>query len=126
MQKIFISILSLMLVACSSNDSTDDTTTPTPTPTDDFIRAVDISFIPLIEREGTVYKYNSTAQNPLTTLKNAGCNTVRIRLWKNPTDNQSTFNEVKTLSTRAKNAGFKVWLTVHFSDTWADPAHQTP
>ena len=19
----------------------------------------------------------------------------------------------------------KVWLTVHFSDTWADPAHQT-
>lgn len=125
MQKIFISIISLVLVACSSSDSTDDTTTPTPTPTDDFIRAVDISFIPLIEREGTVYKNNGIAQNPLTTLKNAGCNTVRIRLWKNPTDNQSTFNEVKILSTRAKNAGFKVWLTVHFSDTWADPAHQT-
>lgn len=129
MKKILFLILSLSLVACSSSDSAEGapapTPSPTPTPSADFIRAADVSFIPLIESEGTVYKHNNVAQDPLTTLKNAGCNTVRIRLWKNPTNNQSSFNEVKTLATRAKNAGFKVWLSVHYSDTWADPGSQT-
>lgn len=127
MKKILFLILSLSLVACSSSDSAEGAPAPTPSPTPsaDFIRAADVSFIPLIESEGTVYKHNNLAQDPLTTLKNAGCNTVRIRLWKNPTNNQSSFNEVKTLATRAKNAGFKVWLSVHYSDTWADPGSQT-
>jgi arabinogalactan endo-1,4-beta-galactosidase len=33
--------------------------------------------------------------------------------------------EVKTLANRVKNAGMKVWLTVHYSDTWADLGQQT-
>lgn len=125
MKKLFILIFSFLLASCSSSDDTQQTPTPNPMPTDDFIRAADMSFLPLIESEGTIYKNNGVAQDALTTLKNAGCNTIRIRLWKNPTANQSTFNEVKTFATRAKNAGFKVWLSVHYSDTWADPANQT-
>ncbi len=125
MKKLFILIFSISLVSCSSSDDVQQTPSPTPTPTDDFIRAADMSFLPLIESEGIIYKNNGVAQDALTTLKNAGCNTIRIRLWKNPTVNQSTFNEVKTFATRAKNAGFKVWLSVHYSDTWADPANQT-
>jgi len=125
MKKQFILIFSLLLASCSSSDDAQQTPLPTPIPTDDFIRAADVSFLPLIESEGTVYKYNGVAQNALTTLKNAGCNTIRIRLWKNPSENSSSFTEVKTLTARAKNAGFKVWLTVHYSDTWADPGHQT-
>ena len=124
MKKIFILMVSLLLVACSSSDS--DTPTPTPTPVpDDFIRAVDVSFLPLIESEGTIYKHNGAAQNALTTLKNAGCNTVRIRLWKNPIDAVSSLPEVKALAVRARQAGLKVWVTVHYSDTWADPGAQT-
>ena len=131
MKKIFILLAVLLLAACSSNDSGVPASTPIasptpiPTPSESFIRGVDVSFIPLIESENVIYKHNGVAQDPLTTLKNAGCNTVRIRLWKNPSVNQSTFNEVKTLAARAKNAGFKVWLTVHYSDTWADPGNQT-
>lgn len=115
-------LILIVMISCSKNDQTQVTE---PIPEDTFIRAADISFLPLIESEGTVYKHNNTAQNPLTTLKNAGCNTVRIRLWKNPTDNQSTFNEVKALAQRAHQAGLKVWLSVHYSDTWADPGAQT-
>jgi arabinogalactan endo-1,4-beta-galactosidase len=84
-----------------------------------------MSFLPLIESEGTLF-YNSqmVAEDALLTLKKSGCNTIRIRLWHTPTDNQSSFNEVKILSQRVKNLGMKVWLTVHYSDTWADPGHQ--
>jgi arabinogalactan endo-1,4-beta-galactosidase len=92
---------------------------------DNFIRAADVSFLPLIESENIVfYNLNKSPENVLTTLKNSGCNTIRIRLWKNPSTNQSSFTEVKTLAQRVKLAGMKVWLTVHYSDTWADPANQ--
>jgi arabinogalactan endo-1,4-beta-galactosidase len=93
---------------------------------DDFIRAADLSFLPLIESENTIFfNSNNQAENALLTLKNAGCNTVRIRLWKNPIINQSGLAEVKALALRVKQAGMKVWLSVHYSDTWADPGAQT-
>ncbi len=120
---IVLLILTFHLISCSSNDN--PTPTPTPTPiVEEFIRAADVSYLPLIESEGTIYKHNGVAEDPLITLKNAGCNTIRIRLWKNPADSHCSLPEVKTLAARAKNAGFKVWLSVHYSDSWADPALQ--
>ncbi len=111
--------------SCSSSDNSMPTPTPPIVTTDDFIRAADVSYLPLIESEGTIYKHNGVSENALTTLKNAGCNTIRIRLWKDPSDVHSSLAEVKILALRAKNLGMKVWLTVHYSDTWADPANQT-
>jgi arabinogalactan endo-1,4-beta-galactosidase len=120
-------IFALFVLSCSSNASD---VTPAPIPniptSDDFIRAADMSYLPLIESEGTIYKKNGVAENALTTLKNAGCNTIRIRIWKNPSDNHSGLAEVKALALRVKQAGMKIWLTVHYSDTWADPGNQTP
>lgn len=125
--RIAIIVTGLFLFSCSSNDPE---ATPAPIPniptSDVFIRAADMSYLPLIESEGTIYKKNGVAENALTTLKNAGCNTIRIRIWKNPSDNHSGLAEVKALALRVKQAGMKVWLTVHYSDTWADPGNQTP
>lgn len=117
--------LSALLFSCSSDDKKTEPIEPLPTETN-FIRAADISFLPEIESTSTLF-YNSSNQpeNMLTTLKNAGCNTIRIRLWKNPSSSHSTLAEVKALSLRVKQAGMKVWLTVHYSDTWADPGNQT-
>ena len=117
-------MLSFNLFSCSKSNDSAPTPVPIITP-DDFIRAADISSLPLIESEGTIYKHNGVAENALTTLKNTGCNSIRIRLWKNPLDAHSSLSEVKSLALRAKNLGMKVWLTVHYSDTWADPANQT-
>jgi arabinogalactan endo-1,4-beta-galactosidase len=120
MRNIF-KIVSLLLILFSFSCSKEEATVKT----DDFIKAADMSFLPLIESEGTIF-YNSqmVAEDALLTLKKSGCNTIRIRLWHTPTENQSSFNEVKILSQRVKNLGMKVWLTVHYSDTWADPGHQ--
>lgn len=125
MKKLLLLIpLLLLLINCSDDDKTPENEPIIPE--DNFIRASDMSFLPLIESENTTY-FNSAnqAEDALTTLKNAGCNTIRIRLWKNPSDSQSSFNQVKAFAQRVKQKGMKVWLTVHYSDTWADPGQQS-
>ena len=124
MKKILIPFLCLLMMAVVGCSGDDKKSGPATTE-DNFIRSADISFLPEIESTGTVY-YNAAnqPQDMITTLKNAGCNTVRIRLWKNPANGHSGMAEVKALAQRAKQAGLKVWLTVHYSDTWADPGQQ--
>lgn len=119
-KKLFFLLLSIICFSCSSGSGDN----PEPVQ-DNFIRAADMSYLPLIESEGTVYKHNNVSQDAITTLKNAGCNTIRIRLWKNPSDGHSGVAEVTNLANRVKAAGMKVWLTIHYSDTWADPGNQT-
>jgi arabinogalactan endo-1,4-beta-galactosidase len=121
---LFLVVL-LSLTGCGSDDNGGTATDDQPVVTDDFIRAADMSFLPEIEAYGTQYKNsNGTVEDALQTLKNAGVNTIRIRLWKDPANGHSGFAEVKALSQRVKAMGLKVWLTVHYSDTWADPAAQ--
>jgi arabinogalactan endo-1,4-beta-galactosidase len=126
MRKILLLVSLLLVLIWTISCSKDDNPIPNSPPADTFIRAADMSYLPLIESENTVY-YNANNQPEiaLTTLKNAGCNTIRIRLWKNPSDSHGGFNEVKAFAQRVKLAGMKVWLTVHYSDTWADPGQQT-
>lgn len=121
MKEFFLLVFVFLFLSCSSSDTTENQN-----PEDTFIKAADVSFLPLIESENTLYyNANNQVENALVTLKNVGCNTIRIRLWKNPTVNQSTLTEVTALAQRVKNSGMKVWLCVHYSDTWADPANQT-
>jgi arabinogalactan endo-1,4-beta-galactosidase len=121
MKKLLVTISALLLFISCSKDNENNTE---PILEDTFIRGADMSYLPLIESEGIVYKHNNISQDALTTLKNAGCNTIRIRLWKNPTESNSNFTNVKAFAQRIRQAGMKVWLTVHYSDTWADPSNQ--
>jgi arabinogalactan endo-1,4-beta-galactosidase len=98
---------------------------PNPIPADTFIRGADFSFVPEIESSGTSFLHNGQAEDPLQTFKSFGGNTIRLRLWHQPVAGRSGLEEVKTYAARVKAKGLKVWLTVHFSDTWADPGHQT-
>ena len=97
---------------------------PIEIPIDEFIRAADLSFLPEAEKASVIYSHNGTDENPLITLKNAGCNTVRLRIWHTPANTHSGLAEVKALSKRIKDLGMKVWLTIHYSDSWADPGKQ--
>ena len=125
MKNLIFSFLTLIIISCSSGSENPEPN-PTPTPTEDaFVRAADLSFVPEIEAAGISFKNNNSTQDPLLTLKNAGVNYIRIRLWHSPSNGHSGMVEVKQLATRARNLGLKIWLTVHYSDTWADPANQT-
>lgn len=91
----------------------------------EFISAVDISTYPEISGFDPVfYDLNGEPQKFLSILKENGVNTIRLRLWVNPKNNHSGLSEVRQFSKTLRDKGFKIWLTLHYSDTWADPGHQ--
>lgn len=127
--KSFLAAVLLLIVtnACSKTNDNSPVTPTTPSVSDDFfIKAVDASFIPQIRQWGAVtFGKDGTPEDMLTTLQSAGVNTIRLRLWYAPSDGYSGFAEVEKFAKEIKNKGMKVWLSVHYSDSWADPQKQT-
>jgi len=118
--KYYYLILLLLIFSCSKKGETPLVNEKYP-----FILSADLSSLPLVESKNIVfYNLNDEPEDFLTTLKNNGINTVRLRLWHTPQNKNSGFSEVKTFSKKLHSLGFKVWLSVHYSDTWADPGHQ--
>ncbi len=90
------------------------------------VRAADLSFLPLIRASGIETKNRqSQVEDMLLTLKNAGMNTVRLRIWHHPEDGTSGLEQVKLFASEIHQAGLDLWLCVHYSDTWADPGNQS-
>ena len=93
----------------------------------------DISLLPEYEKVGSTYKYHdgTKAESALQLFKDEKLNAMRLRLFVNPSDYPNndpnccqTLDYVKALGKRIKDAGFKLMLDFHYSDTWADPAKQ--
>ncbi|GAB4420574.1 MAG: hypothetical protein OHK0039_34330 [Bacteroidia bacterium] len=117
--KTFFPLILALLAACRP-----DPVQPEP-PVRELVRAADMSFLPEIEAfPTTYYTADGTPEDPLATLRRTGCNSVRLRLWKDPATPHSSLAEVATLAQRIRAQGMSVWLTVHYADTWADPGHQ--
>jgi len=95
-----------------------------------FAKGADVSWLPQMEAKGyKFYNDSGTQQDALQILKDHGINSVRIRLWVNPSSDPynghcSTGDGV-ALAKRAKNLGLRIMLDFHYSDSWADPGKQT-
>lgn len=88
-------------------------------------KGVDWSSLIVEERAGISYKSASGQVQPLEQiLKANGVNTVRQRVWVNPSNGDYNMAYNIVLAKRAKAAGLGVYVDFHYSDTWADPAHQ--
>lgn len=119
---VLISLLAFMF-SCGGGE--DCCVGPPDTPDKVSIRGADVSFLPEIEATSTIfYAPSGEEKEVLDILKSSGVTHIRIRLWHTPANEHSSFDEVKTYAARVKAKGMKVWLTVHYSDTWADPGHQ--
>ena len=96
---------------------------------DEFIRGADISVQTRQEADGVIYNEYGVPKDVLTIFKNHDLNWIRIRIFNNPSGSIygvcQDVNYVTTLGARVKAAGFKFLLDFHYSDTWADPGHQT-
>ncbi len=119
-------ILSTFLFSCCTKEEENETKTPTPEPSPiTFVSGADLSFLPFLEENSTkFYNKDGVEQSVLDIFKERGMNTVRLKLWYQPETSAASFDEVKAFSERIKAKGLKVWLTVHYSDTWADPGNQ--
>lgn len=90
-------------------------------------KGVDWSSLLVEERAGKTYKNSAGQTQPLETiLKASGVNTVRQRIWVNPSNADYNLDYNLKLAQRAKAAGLKIYLDFHYSDTWADPGNQNP
>lgn len=115
-----------VFMSCSRGGGSSETPVIAETPKTLEIRGADFSFLPEVRASGQVfYDQNGAAEDMLTTFKNAGGNVVRLRIWVNPSTATSGFASVKALAQEVKSKGMKVLISVHYSDSWADPAQQT-
>lgn len=92
-------------------------------------KGADVGWLSYFENSLNITYQNDegTTQDALEILKNHDLNAVRLRAFVNPTENHigevDTQNVVKN-AVRAKNLGMDVMITIHYSDTWADPGKQ--
>lgn len=122
----------LFLLSCSSNKGGTPTPTPTSTPTytaptvsSTFAKGADVSWVTQMESSGYKFYDKSGKQTDLfALLKSLGFNSIRLRAWVNPSDGWCNTADVVAKAVRAKNAGMKVMIDFHYSDSWADPGKQ--
>lgn len=91
----------------------------------------DLSVLLKYEEQKATYldKDGKTISNVLTFVKEQGWNTVRVRLFADPSKDTDKnvcqdIEYVKSLGKRIKEAGLYFMLDFHYSDTWADPGQQ--
>jgi len=86
----------------------------------------DISSLALLESQGLSYSGLDGATTPLETiLKRGGFNMARLRVWVNPSGGTYGLDYNIKLAKRLLAAGLGIYIDLHYSDTWADPGHQT-
>ncbi|TRX21222.1 glycosyl hydrolase 53 family protein [Flavobacterium franklandianum] len=98
--------------------------------TPEFSKGGDVSWLPQMEATGyKFYDIDGTEKDCLQLLKDRGMNTIRLRVFVNPSNDKTNGHcsptETVALAVRAKNMGMRIMIDFHYSDTWADPAHQT-
>ncbi len=90
------------------------------------IRGADVSSLPRAEALGArFFRSNGEPDDALRILREHGVNTLRLRVWVASPDGYHNASKILPLAKRARALGFKLIVDFHYSDTWADPAHQT-
>jgi arabinogalactan endo-1,4-beta-galactosidase len=99
----------------------------------DFISGADVSHLCFFEERGVIYQEAGQPQDALEMLRRHCLTCVRLRLFTSsaeqaqadPYDCINNLAYTLPLAVRAKKAGLQLMLDFHYSDTWADPGHQT-
>lgn len=92
------------------------------------VRGADVSFTLQEEAVGTSLQDSAGRVRPVERiLADAGATWARLRLWVDPPQGASDLNSTLVLARRARAAGLRILLDLHYSDSWADPtSQQTP
>jgi arabinogalactan endo-1,4-beta-galactosidase len=128
-------LLYFILLVCTVYSCSDKGRGPDPNPDPDpnpnpgpanFAKGADISWLTEMETAGKKF-YNSSGVETecMALLKSLGMNTIRLRVWVNPASNWNNSADVLVKAQRAKALGLRIMIDFHYSDTWADPGHQS-
>jgi arabinogalactan endo-1,4-beta-galactosidase len=129
MKKIIVLILCILSFGFTEcKKETNPAAVPPPAnnlPIAPLAKGADISWI--TEQEAANIKFYNTsgvAKDIFEVLKEQGMNTVRLRVWVNPSDGWCNKADVLAKALRAKAAGMRIMIDFHYSDSWADPGKQ--
>lgn len=125
MKRFLAMVFMAVVVAACNKTKTGPDPTPPVSSNPDFAKGADISWLTEMEAAGRKF-YNSAGveQDLFQILKDLGMNTIRLRVWVNPTSGWNNTTDVVAKAVRAKNAGMKIMINFHYSDWWADPGKQ--
>jgi arabinogalactan endo-1,4-beta-galactosidase len=127
---IRIIIIAFFCNSCTSAQTSDKVVVDKTPSNFAFSKGADISWLPQMEATGySFYDKDGVKKDCLKLLKNLGMNTIRLRVFVNPSshkiDGHCSPAETVSMAVRAKNMGMRIMIDFHYSDTWADPAHQS-
>ena len=128
LKNIFAAIL-LLLFACNKKTPPQTIAVKQKLDWNKFSMGADLSFVNEIEDYGGKYFDSGKQKDPFKIFSDYGNNTVRVRLWHNPSwfkpltggKLYSELSDVEKTMRRAKENGMAVNLDLHYSDNWADP-----
>jgi len=94
-----------------------------------FAKGADIGWLSQMEASGYQFKdADGTNKDCLQLLKDRGVNTIRLRVWVNPSNHpvngHCSKDETVAMAVKAKNMGMRIMINFHYSDSWADPGQQ--
>ena len=95
-----------------------------------FYKGADVSSIPEKEDKGLVFRdIDGTPGDPLDLLAKYGVNSVRLRIWNEPSNVPESggycdLERTIAMGRRIKERGMHFLLDFHYSDYWADPGQQ--
>lgn len=93
-----------------------------------FARGADVSWLTQMESEGRKFFTPGEDRQEMECMQllrdYCGVNSIRLRVWVNPTDGWNNIDDVVLKARRAESLGLRTMIDFHFSDTWADPGHQ--
>lgn len=91
-----------------------------------FAKGADVSWVTEFESQGVKFKNAAGSETELMKLlrDDCGVNSIRLRVWVNPTEGWCNAEDVLIKARRANKLGMRVMIDFHFSDWWADPAQQ--
>jgi arabinogalactan endo-1,4-beta-galactosidase len=126
MKKVY-SLLVILLVLVFSNCTTNKTV---PKPKEvAFAKGGDVGWLPQMEATGyKFYDADGIQKDCLQLLKDRGMNTIRLRVWVNPSNDKASGHcskeETVAMAVRAQKMGMRIMINFHYSDSWADPGKQ--
>jgi arabinogalactan endo-1,4-beta-galactosidase len=126
MKKILFSIGILLILGftyCTTNKTTQKPKEKA------FAKGADVGWLPQMEVTGyKFYDTDGTQKDCLQLLKDRGMNTIRLRVWVNPSDDKASGHcskeETVAMAVRAQKMGMRIMIDFHYSDSWADPGKQ--
>ena len=111
MKKIlFFALVCVLLTACYHR---------TDSPRGSWARGCDLSWLSEMEHDSMF------ADDQIAVLRGDGMNAIRLRVWVNHKTGWSNLPDMLSLARRAADQGQRIMIDIHYSDFFADPAHQT-